>query len=1171
MDPNDSSPPSSDGEDLFDPQLFQPDPETTDDQELGYEEAIRRILIAEQTRSSSLDLRGLSLQTLPAEIGRLGDFLTHLSLADNGLESNDLLAASLRPLSALSTLDLSDNNLESNAALADMLNPLVGLTQLALRDNLLETNAALADSLQSLCRLTSLNLQDNSLESRVELVRAFHSLNCLDTLFLRSNALESNASLSRGLRQLTSLNTLDLGNNALSSNEYLTDAIRPLKALRKLALHANRLESNIDLANAIRPLTALQVLLLHDNRLESNSSLADALGSLSLLRSLYLNNNVLCSNAALSRALCHLTALTSLNLRSNQLNCNAPFAIAIASLRTLNQLELGSNRLTSSPELANALQYLTSLKSLSLVHNELTSNHSLSAALCNLKQLTSLQLRFNKLEATASFSQALCSLTALKELTLNSNLLESNVFLRQGLSPLTQLKNLDLASNNIKSNSSLATAIGSLTALETLELGGNRSLGLPDEVVKSHDPARILRAISDIAAGETLAAPEFKVVILGEGRIGKTQLRRRLLHEQPVTNDVPTQSFEWVRMPGSIARDGCNEPGVVHLFDFGGQRALLSSHRFFLSHRRSIFVVCVSRTHTIRESRVAYWLQYVKSVRDQAIRRRVIQSVEQYSSGDSRGQPTFDELLRSEIASTPKIPVIVVVTNSRSINKHKLKLDELEVLCTHHGADLVTHYDSFDPPFPNDDGVDKVRRAIENAARSAALEYVWTEQYSSIGLARRQRIRQDMGFAQEGMVEAPEVRSMTLDMYLSECCDVTPETPAEHKDRLAAMDQLALLRDLGIVHWLGEREDLGHHAEHFRSRIFSPPWLRGPVYRVLWADDPSGEPLTLNRVEQLLRGSGSSALSEVDVCDALALMEACELLFEVQDANGVRRYLVPDRLPLGEISLILPDDSTWADGEHGYKLCLGFAPDSLMPRLVGKLSQRETCESLTRCSLIWSQRERSANAVRVRLCLDQHHAALRVGISSNDSSRRDRILSFIHNSVATVLGRHDLEMFQPCSARAIRINDTRQALTDQRSSLVAALIDPRYLSRPGANIGELELWFRACDLSKLAEIPWTTAVLMGLCRVVRGREEIDLSGGASTLVTRLQEWLREHGNSKRQLEHCPAWEPVILRTVDPKKKDALRKSFETARKHLGLSATPHEWLQGKDIGRPTVR
>ena len=302
-------------------------------------------------------------------------------------------------------------------------------------------------------------------------------------------------------------------------------------------------------------------------------------------------------------AIASLTALQSLNLRRNHLTA---LPDAIASLTALQSLNLMSNQLTTLPD---AIASLTALQSLNLWDNELTA---LPDALASLTALQSLNLSYNRLTA---LPDAIASLTALQSLDLEDNRLTA---LPDAIAGLTALESLDLGNNQL---TALPDAIANLTALRELFLHENDGLGIPPEILgpdwrqKSDDnpaalPADILRYYFRARTEATRPLNEAKIILVGQGDVGKTSLVKRLVHGAFDAEEAKTPGIDIT--PWALpAADGA-DPVRLNVWDFGGQEIMHATHRFFLTHR-SLYLLVLDGRKGAGESNIQYWLEIIRS------------------------------------------------------------------------------------------------------------------------------------------------------------------------------------------------------------------------------------------------------------------------------------------------------------------------------------------------------------------------------------------------------------------------------------------------------------------------------------------------------------------------------------------------------------------------------
>ena len=155
----------------------------------------------------------------------------------------------------------------------------------------------------------------------------------------------------------------------------------------------------------------------------------------------------------------------------------------------------------------------------------------------------------------------------------------------------------------------LLPPVGKLDRLVVDDVPG---LGLPEEVARSGDARRILTAVREILAGKGKALLEVKVVVLGDGEVGKTQLCNRL--REPAREFEAecgrTEAFEVMEVPLKGVGPRGEDVGAW-VFDFGGQPYLWSAHRFFLASQRNVYVVVIDGVRQ-GEQDLDYWLRYVR-------------------------------------------------------------------------------------------------------------------------------------------------------------------------------------------------------------------------------------------------------------------------------------------------------------------------------------------------------------------------------------------------------------------------------------------------------------------------------------------------------------------------------------------------------------------------------
>jgi|GEM_PF-1100019 len=408
--------------------------------------AMRRIIEAKSSRSTSLLLNGLGLSSLPGQIGDLTE-LTSLNLSSNQL---DTLPPEIWKLYALTNLDLSRNNqLNISPPLLDKLSQLEARgCSVELPDHFLEHRAFLT-GLRSWAEDTAA-----SEEERRARVVAMERI--IEAKSSRSNSLSLDglelSSLPVQIGDLTELTSLNLSRNRIN---ILPAEIRRLTALENLDLSANQL--NI-IPPEIWDLTTLTRLGLAANQLDR---IPAEIAKLNALKSLNLYSNRL---TILPAEFVNLTALTELSLGSNQLET---FPLEITKLNALESLFLGFNGLSTLPSEFSDLAALTRLD---LAGNQLDT---FPAEITKIKTLRSLNLFSNRI---AALPAELVNLNALESLNLNSNQLET--FPAEICLPT--LKDLSLGGNRL---ADLPEEIVNLAVLTRFDLSGNNQLTISRDLL----------------------------------------------------------------------------------------------------------------------------------------------------------------------------------------------------------------------------------------------------------------------------------------------------------------------------------------------------------------------------------------------------------------------------------------------------------------------------------------------------------------------------------------------------------------------------------------------------------------------------------------------------------------------------------------------------------------
>jgi small GTP-binding protein len=331
----------------------------------------------------------------------------------------------------------------------------------------------------------------------------------------------------------------------------------------------------------IGELTNLSKLDLSRNQLKS---LPAEIGKLTNLTSLDLSGNQLKS---LPAEIGKLKNLTSLNLPLNQLKT---LPAEIVELKNLTKLYLSGNQLKRLPAEIVELKNLTRL---TLAGNQLKR---LPEEIGKLKALTWLSLTENQLERLPEEIGKLKNLTVL---LLSRNELKS---LPVEIGELTNLISLDLSGNQLKT---LPAEIEELTNLTELILFGNPLESPPPEIVNQG-----IAAIFEYLRHPAEEHNEAKMILVGQGEVGKTCLAKRLIYDKFI-EDKSTEGIDILEW--AITAPTADEEGIkLNVWDFGGQEIYHATHQFFLT-KRSLYLLVWNARKSQDYEHIYYWLHTIEA------------------------------------------------------------------------------------------------------------------------------------------------------------------------------------------------------------------------------------------------------------------------------------------------------------------------------------------------------------------------------------------------------------------------------------------------------------------------------------------------------------------------------------------------------------------------------
>jgi internalin A len=437
---------------------------------------------------------------------------------------------------------------------------------------------------------------------------------------------------------------LDLSGNDLRK---LPSEIGQLQSLEKLILgkyeggvKGNRLTA---IPQEVFQLTNLKELSIPYNQI---TAIPDAIANLANLTTLYLYSNQI---TAIPDAIAQLSNLTTLRLDSNQITA---IPDAIGNLANLTTLNIGSNQLSTLPLSISQLSNLKFLN-IGLSTGLIASGHG------------------NKFK---EIPNSILSLPSLENLNLWCNLI---TMIPDAIANLANLCTLNLSYNQI---TQIPEAIEKIPKLEKLDLRRN-PLPISPEILGGLEPHEDSGAVEDIfnylrqlRSGEVLPLNEAKLILIGQGSVGKTSLIKKLVHNCYNPNEQQTDGLNVE--PWEIQ---VNSKDIrLNVWDFGGQEIYHATHQFFLTKCSLYLLVCNCRTSEA-ENRIEYWLKLIKIFGDQS---PVI------IVGNKKDEQPFDinrKVLREKY---PNIQAIIETSCSENIG-----IDELRSAILDQVANLKEIYD----------------------------------------------------------------------------------------------------------------------------------------------------------------------------------------------------------------------------------------------------------------------------------------------------------------------------------------------------------------------------------------------------------------------------------------------------------------------------------------------
>ncbi len=186
---------------------------------------------------------------------------------------------------------------------------------------------------------------------------------------------------------------------------------------------------------------------------------------------------------------------------------------------------------------------------------------------------------------------------------------------------LVGIQSLDVSDNKL---TALPDSMRRLGKLKQLFLHGNPALDIPPEIL-GPDPGELVdgkatpKDAADILAyyfrgREETTRPlnEAKILLVGQGAVGKTSLVNRLVDDTFNPQEEKTEGINISRweIPGKAGPIADNIR--LNIWDFGGQEIMHATHQFFLT-KRSLYLLVLDARKGENESNIHYWLRVIQS------------------------------------------------------------------------------------------------------------------------------------------------------------------------------------------------------------------------------------------------------------------------------------------------------------------------------------------------------------------------------------------------------------------------------------------------------------------------------------------------------------------------------------------------------------------------------
>ena len=417
--------------------------------------------------------------------------------------------------------------------------------------------------------------------------------------------------LSPKIGQLKNLKTLLVNDDIFGEKWDLSD-LSPLKDLAQLQLlYVN--STQVSDLSPLKDLANLQQLDVSDTQVSDLSPLKD----LANLQQLYVYSTQVSDLSPLK----DLANLQQLYVSDTQVSDLSPLK-DLANLQLLSVSDTQVSDLSPLKDLAN-LQQLS-------VSDTQVSDLSPLKDLANLQQLNVYSTQVSDLSPLKDlanlqklnvYSTQVSNLSSLKDLA-NLQKLDVDNTKVSDLSSLKDLKKLNfLSADNclIKRFEAIIPVLdkNSLPDLNSLYVFGNPIYDIDEKylgIENENSLEKLRKFYKQWQKGDRLKLYEAKLILVGEGEVGKTSLKLKLKTNKHVAKAGKQPSTEGILYEPWDLKNcivaGKRQNVRINIWDFGGQEIDHQTHQFFLSDR-SFYIFVSSSRHNDAQAKFDYWLNIV--------------------------------------------------------------------------------------------------------------------------------------------------------------------------------------------------------------------------------------------------------------------------------------------------------------------------------------------------------------------------------------------------------------------------------------------------------------------------------------------------------------------------------------------------------------------------------